>query len=133
MAATICWAGRARIASCALMKKSSAPSEATRTFSEGPGNDVIDVGQYRSAGGDLVRCGSGFDRVLAEKTDVVAPDCEKVVVFMGGTHSDFVHFFNRFYRRVVPTDFYKALPACHCRIFGCPCTPPADIGQLPKK
>ena len=27
---------------------------------------------------DFVTCGSGFDRVLADTKDVVAPDCEKV-------------------------------------------------------
>jgi Ca2+-binding RTX toxin-like protein len=102
-------------------------------FSAGPGNDVIDVAQYRSAGGDLVQCGSGFDWVLAEKTDVVAPDCEKVVVFRGGTHSDFVRFYKSFYNDVVPDDFFKGMPPCHCRIFEYPCSQPADIGQLPIK
>ena len=29
---------------------------------------------------DVVTCGGGFDRVLADTEDVVAPDCEKVAV-----------------------------------------------------
>jgi hypothetical protein len=29
---------------------------------------------------DVVTCGGGFDRVLADRADVVAPDCEKVAV-----------------------------------------------------
>ena len=65
------------------------PDDGVREFSEdrfsgGPGDDVIDVLHYRSAR-DRVVCGSGFDRVAANKKDVVAPDCEKVVVFRGGT------------------------------------------------
>ena len=43
----------------------------------GSGNDVIDVAA-RSAVKDVVVCGSGFDRVLAERKGVIAPDCEKV-------------------------------------------------------
>jgi hypothetical protein len=27
---------------------------------------------------DIVSCGGGFDRVLADRIDVVAPDCERV-------------------------------------------------------
>jgi hypothetical protein len=41
------------------------------------GNDVIDVAA-RPASKDVVVCGSGFDRVLADRKDMVAPDCEKV-------------------------------------------------------
>jgi hypothetical protein len=29
---------------------------------------------------DFLACGSGFDRVLADTKDVVAPDCERVAV-----------------------------------------------------
>jgi hypothetical protein len=29
---------------------------------------------------DVVTCGGGFDRVLADTEDVIAPDCEKVAV-----------------------------------------------------
>jgi Ca2+-binding RTX toxin-like protein len=43
----------------------------------GSGNDVVDVAT-QPAFKDVVACGSGFDRVLADRKDVVAPDCEKV-------------------------------------------------------
>jgi Ca2+-binding RTX toxin-like protein len=41
----------------------------------GDGNDVIDV---RDGEPDTVSCGGGFDRVLADRLDRVAPDCESV-------------------------------------------------------
>jgi hypothetical protein len=34
----------------------------------------------KPANRDLLTCGRGFDRVLADTEDVVAPDCEKVAV-----------------------------------------------------
>jgi Ca2+-binding RTX toxin-like protein len=81
-------------------------------FSGGPGNDVIDVMHYRSAR-DRVVCGGGFDRVAADSNDVVAPDCEKVVVFRGGTLSEYLDVvFGTFYEEAVPPNFYEGLPAC---------------------
>jgi Ca2+-binding RTX toxin-like protein len=79
-------------------------------FSGGPGNDVIDVLHYRSAR-DLVVCGSGFDRVGADRKDVVAPDCEKVVVFKGGTLSEYNAVLDSFYDSV-PKNFNEGLPPC---------------------
>jgi hypothetical protein len=32
--------------------------------------------------GDVVTCGSGFDRVAADRKDVVAGDCERVAIGM---------------------------------------------------
>jgi hypothetical protein len=32
---------------------------------------------------DFLRCGRGFERVLADTEDVVAPECEKVAVGLG--------------------------------------------------
>jgi Ca2+-binding RTX toxin-like protein len=55
------------------------PPAAKDTLSAGAGNDVIDVFN-KPAGKDVVACGSGFDRVLADRADVVAPDCERVLV-----------------------------------------------------
>ncbi len=49
------------------------------TISGGDGNDVIDV-INKSANKDVVTCSDGFDRVIADRADVVAPDCERVVV-----------------------------------------------------
>jgi Ca2+-binding RTX toxin-like protein len=76
-------------------------------FSGGPGDDVIDVMHYRSAQ-DLVVCGSGFDRVAANSNDVVASDCEKVVVFKGGTRSEFFDVLDSFYESI-PQNFYEGL------------------------
>jgi Ca2+-binding RTX toxin-like protein len=80
-------------------------------FSGGPGDDVIDVLHYRSAR-DLVACGSGFDRVAANSKDVVTPDCEKVVVFRGGTRSEYFDVLIGFYEESVPPKFYEGLPSC---------------------
>jgi Ca2+-binding RTX toxin-like protein len=49
------------------------------TLSGGPGNDVIDP-INKPGVKDVVSCGSGFDRVLVDRKDLVAPDCEKVFV-----------------------------------------------------
>jgi Ca2+-binding RTX toxin-like protein len=49
------------------------------TLSGGPGDDVFIV-DNKPPFGDVVTCGSGFDRVAADKKDVVAADCEKVAV-----------------------------------------------------
>jgi Ca2+-binding RTX toxin-like protein len=73
-------------------------------LSGGPGNDVIDVMHHRSAR-DLVVCGSGFDRVAADRKDVVAPDCEKVVVFRGGTLSEYFDVLDAFYESIPPSFF----------------------------
>ena len=52
---------------------------ATDILTAGDGNDVIDPFN-RPAKRDVVACGSGFDRVLADRADAVAPDCERVAV-----------------------------------------------------
>jgi Ca2+-binding RTX toxin-like protein len=77
-------------------------------FSGGPGNDAIDVMHYRSAR-DRVVCGGGFDRVAADSKDVVAPDCEKVVVFRGGTFSEYLDVVQGFYASI-PPNFLEGLP-----------------------
>ena len=53
------------------------------------------------AANDLVVCGSGFDRVLADRKDVVANDCEKVAV--GGGSID------AFYESI-PESFFEGMP-----------------------
>jgi Ca2+-binding RTX toxin-like protein len=70
------------------------------TLSGGAGNDVIDVFN-KPAGKDVVTCGGGLDRVLADRADVVAPDCEKV--FIGPAAAD--EFFNS-----IPQSFIEGLP-----------------------
>jgi Ca2+-binding RTX toxin-like protein len=52
----------------------------TDKLSGGAGNDSIDVTNV-PAFKDLVTCGGGFDLVLADREDVVAPDCEEVFIF----------------------------------------------------
>ncbi len=52
---------------------------ATDTLIGGEGNDVLDAFN-KPTKRDVVTCGGGFDRVLADRADVVAPDCEKVAV-----------------------------------------------------
>jgi Ca2+-binding RTX toxin-like protein len=46
-------------------------------LSGGEGNDVFDVVD-KPAFRDALTCGRGFDRVIADRKDVVAPDCEKI-------------------------------------------------------
>jgi hypothetical protein len=48
----------------------------------GDGNDIL-IGNHVPAVKDFVWCGGGFDRVLADSKDVVADDCEKVLVLRG--------------------------------------------------
>jgi Ca2+-binding RTX toxin-like protein len=87
-------------------------------FSGGPGNDVINVVHYRSAS-DLVVCGSGFDRVLVDSNDVVAPDCEKAVVFRGGTFSEYIDVVViEFYEETVPPNFFEGQPRCSFEFSG---------------
>ncbi len=51
-------------------------------FSGDAGNDVIVVNHVPPFE-DVVVCGDGFDRVLADRKDVVAPDCERVRITRG--------------------------------------------------
>jgi Ca2+-binding RTX toxin-like protein len=50
--------------------------------SGGDGNDVLLV-ENVPATKDIATCGGGFDRVLADRKDVVAPDCERVRIAHG--------------------------------------------------
>ena len=69
-------------------------------LSSGEGNDVLNVAN-KPAGEDVVSCGGGFDRVLADRADVVSPDCEKV--FIGPAAAD--RLFNS-----IPQSFIESLP-----------------------
>ncbi len=62
-------------------------------ISAGDGNDGLWVWN-RPAGEDVVTCGSGFDRVAADRLDKVARDCEKVSI----------------YHRKVPDAFFESIP-----------------------
>ena len=66
------------------------------TLSGGDGNDVLFF-DNRIPAKDVVTCGDGFDRVGADRKDVVAPDCEQV--FVGAAAS-------RFYSRLEESGFF---------------------------
>ncbi len=68
-------------------------------LSGGAGNDVILV-VNRPAFEDKVTCGEGFDRVIADREDLVAPDCEKVFFGLAG----FFEFFES-----IPVSFFEGL------------------------
>jgi len=75
------------------------PPVAKDTISGGDGNDVIDV-INKPAGKDVVTCAGGFDRVLADSADVVAPNCERV--FVGESKIDA-------YFESIPEGFFEGL------------------------
>ena len=80
--------------------------------SGGAGTDVIPVASLRleATAKDIVTCGSGFDRVHADTKDVVAPDCEKVVLFRGGTRSEYFDLVDEFFAEVPPSFFEGLQP-----------------------
>jgi hypothetical protein len=80
-------------------------------LSGGAGTDVIPVASLRleATAKDIVTCGSGFDRVWADTKDVVAPDCEKVVLFRGGSASEYFDELDEFFAEVPPS-FFEGLP-----------------------
>ena len=80
--------------------------------SGGAGTDVIPVASLRleATAKDIVTCGSGFDRVHADTKDVVAPDCEKVVLFRGGSASEYFDELDEFFAEVPPSFFEGLQP-----------------------
>ena len=78
------------------------------TLSGGSGKDVIDV-SHRPAVKDVVACGGGFDRVLADRADVVAPDCERVKIIGRGSLEEFFEQVDAFYESI-PQNFFEGLP-----------------------
>ena len=70
-------------------------------ISAGAGNDGVWVLNWSPVGKDILSCGSGFDRVLADRTDEIAPDCERV--FFGRSNIDA-------YFRSFPQSFWEGLP-----------------------
>jgi hypothetical protein len=83
------------------------PETSKDTLSGGDGNDVILV-DNEPAAKDVVVCGGGFDRVLADRADIVAPDCEKVVVVRGSLE-DIERQERRFFESI-PQSFFAGLP-----------------------
>jgi Ca2+-binding RTX toxin-like protein len=72
----------------------------TDILSAGDGNDVVGVFND-PAFKDIVTCGGGFDRVFADKKDLVASDCERVA----DTPSEFEQLANS-----IPESFDEGLP-----------------------
>jgi Ca2+-binding RTX toxin-like protein len=62
-----------------LMANSEVRGQSEDILSGGAGNDVMLI-VNKPAARDVINCGSGFDRVLADRKDVVAPNCERVVI-----------------------------------------------------
>jgi Ca2+-binding RTX toxin-like protein len=59
----------------------------TREFSldkvsGGDGNDVLAIDNVPAVK-DIATCGGGFDRILADSKDLIAPDCERVRIVRG--------------------------------------------------
>jgi Ca2+-binding RTX toxin-like protein len=52
--------------------------------SGGDGTDVLLVDNAPAAK-DIATCGGGFDRILADRKDLVAPDCERVRIVHGSS------------------------------------------------
>ncbi len=80
---------------------------ATDTLDGGDGNDVLDPFN-KPAKKDFVTCGSGFDRVLTDTEDVVAPDCEKVAVGLAAASElnqqlEESGFFDRIFEGLAPS------------------------------
>ena len=76
----------------------SAPQ--TDNLAAGDGNDVIGS-INKPADVDVIVCGGGFDRVLVDRIDVVAPDCEKVFVGFGSVEA---------FQDSIPDSFFEGLP-----------------------
>jgi Ca2+-binding RTX toxin-like protein len=52
------------------------------TLSGGAGDDIL-LSDHVPAVRDIVSCGGGFDRLIADRMDVVADDCERVRIVHG--------------------------------------------------
>jgi Ca2+-binding RTX toxin-like protein len=68
-------------------------------LSSGEGNDVMNAAN-KPAGKDTLTCGSGVDRVLADRADVVSPDCEKVFIGLGSQDA---------FLESIPESFFEGL------------------------
>jgi Ca2+-binding RTX toxin-like protein len=81
---------------------------ATDNVSGGDGNDVV-AAVNRPAFVDIVSCGGGFDRVIVDRKDVLAPDCEKV--FFGlGSEDEFIASIPQSFFEGLHPQFFEFLP-----------------------
>jgi Ca2+-binding RTX toxin-like protein len=84
----------------------------TREFSldkvsSGDGNDVLLV-ENVPATKDIATCGGGFDRILADRKDLVAPDCERVRIAHGSLEE--VRQQEEEFFASIPPSFFEGLP-----------------------
>ena len=81
---------------------------ATDNVSGGDGNDVV-AAVNRPAFVDIVSCGGGFDRVIVDRKDMLAPDCEKV--FFGlGSEDEFIASIPQSFFEGLHPQFFQFLP-----------------------
>lgn len=81
---------------------------ATDSVSGGDGNDVV-AAVNRPAFVDIVSCGGGFDRVIVDRKDVLAPNCEKV--FFGlGSEDEFIESIPQSFFEGLHPQFFQFLP-----------------------
>ena len=73
----------------------------------GDGKDVFAV-DNRPAVKDVVVCGDGFDRVLADRKDTVARDCERVKI-VRGSREEVLEQEEAFFESI-PESFFRGLP-----------------------
>jgi Ca2+-binding RTX toxin-like protein len=74
--------------------------------SGGDGNDVLLV-ENVPATKDIATCGGGFDRVLADRKDLVAPDCERVRIAHGSLEE--VRQQEEEFFQSIPPSFFEGL------------------------
>ncbi len=72
----------------------------------GDGKDVIVVNHVPAAK-DVVVCGDGLDRVLADRKDTVAKDCERVKI-VSGSREEIFEQFDAFIESI-PQSFFEGL------------------------
>jgi Ca2+-binding RTX toxin-like protein len=75
--------------------------------SGGDGNDVLLV-ENVPATKDIATCGGGFDRILADRKDLVAPDCERVRIAHGSLEE--VRQQEEEFFASIPQSFFEGLP-----------------------
>jgi hypothetical protein len=83
-----------------FMLDGEAHGGATDLLSGGAGTDVLNPAN-KPAGKDLVSCGPGVDRVLADRKDVISPDCERVTVGLRNLEA---------FNESIPESFIEGLP-----------------------
>ena len=71
------------------------------------GNDVLLVSNAPAAK-DIATCGGGFDRVLADRKDLVASDCERVRI-VHGSREEVKQQEEEFFASI-PQSFFEGLP-----------------------